>query len=212
MWGYRSQSMLKAGTTIARYEVLGFLGAGGMGEVYRARDLTLNRIVAIKTIKHRDARTPESRLRFEQERRIAATLEHPHICRILDAGSVDDIDYIVMEFLEGDTLAKRIAAGPIPLRELVGYGIEIATALQYAHSRGIVHRDLKPANVLLTKTGVKLLDFGLATSMPIAQFSTDDSSFSSTAQMAMTAEGTIAGTAHYLAPERLEGRKADHRS
>ncbi|HEV3485173.1 MAG TPA: serine/threonine-protein kinase, partial [Vicinamibacterales bacterium] len=203
--------MFTAGTTVARYEILGFLGAGGMGEVYRARDLTLDRVVAIKTIRRRDAAHPESRLRFDQERRLAATLEHPHICRILDAGSTDGIDFIVMEFLEGQSLADRLASGPLPLRDLVGYGIEIASALQYAHSHGIVHRDLKPGNVFLTRTGVKLLDFGLATWVAPVNF-TADGEVSATAQMAMTAEGTIAGTAHYLAPERLEGTRADHRS
>lgn len=207
-----SLSMLQPRATIGRYEVLDFLGKGGMGEVYRARDLTLNRIVAIKTIRRRDAENPESRLRFEQERRLAATLEHPYICRILDAGSTNGTDYIVMEFLEGESLAHRISAGPLPYRELIGYAIEIASALQYAHNRGIIHRDLKPANVFLTRTGVKLLDFGLAISVPVSATSPDDPGGLSTAMMAATGEGTIVGTAQYLAPERLEGKKADHRS
>src|SRR5438093_1459244 len=153
---------LTAGTKLGPYEILGPIGAGGMGEVYRARDTRLDRTVAIKVLPEHLADDPDSRQRFEREARAVSSLNHPHICVLHDIGRQDGIDFLVMECLEGETLAARLTKGPLPVEQALQYGIQIASALAAAHRRGISHRDLKPGNVMLTKTGAKLLDFGLA--------------------------------------------------
>src|SRR5882762_7828556 len=152
---------LASGTRLGPYEISSPLGAGGMGEVYRARDTRLERIVAIKILPAHAA-TEERRQRFEREARAISALTHPHICILHDVGRHDGIDFLVMEYLEGETLADRLKKGALPLEQALRYGIEIAGALDKAHRHGIVHRDLKPGNVMLTKSGAKLLDFGLA--------------------------------------------------
>ena len=153
---------LAAGHRLGPYEILAPLGAGGMGEVYRARDTRLGRDVAIKVLPSHLSANPEVRARFEREARAISQLNHPHICTLHDIGHQDDIDYLVMELLEGETLLHRLEKGPLPLAELLRCGVEIAKALDVAHRSGIVHRDLKPGNVMLTKGGAKLMDFGLA--------------------------------------------------
>src|SRR5467141_3419459 len=153
---------LAPGTHLGPYEILGPLGAGGMGEVYRARDTRLDRTVAIKVLPQHLADTPEARQRFEREARAVSALNHPHICTLHDVGSQDGTEYLVMEYLEGETLSARLEKGPLPLDVVLRYGVEIADALDKAHRQGIIHRDLKPGNIMLTKSGAKLLDFGLA--------------------------------------------------
>ncbi len=153
---------LAAGTKLGPYEILAPLGAGGMGEVYRARDTRLERTVAIKTLSHGSASDPDLLRRFEREARLISALSHPHICALFDVGHEGEINYLVMEYLEGDTLAKRLERGPLAVSDVLQRGIEIADALEKAHRAGIIHRDLKPGNIILTKGGVKLLDFGLA--------------------------------------------------
>jgi len=160
---YNFQQMkLTSGTQLGGYQIQSPLGSGGMGEVYRARDTRLDRTVAIKVLPEHIADEPDARLRFEREARAIASLNHPHICAIYDIGRQDDQDFLVMEYLEGETLAERIAKGPLPIPELLRYALQIADALDKAHRQGVVHRDLKPANIMLTKAGAKLLDFGLA--------------------------------------------------
>jgi serine/threonine protein kinase/Tol biopolymer transport system component len=195
------------------YEILSAIGAGGMGEVYRARDTRLDRIVAIKVLPAHLADEPERRERFEREARTIASLNHPHICTLYDIGRQDGIDFLVMEYLEGETLAQRLLKGPLPLEQVLQYAIEIADALDKAHRKGITHRDLKPGNVMLTKSGTKLLDFGLAKlrqdaapAIPLSQLPT------ATAKDAITQEGTILGTLQYMAPEQLEAKEVDART
>ncbi len=154
---------LVPGIRLGPYELKSLLGAGGMGEVYRARDTRLDRTVAIRVLPADTARDAEQRQRLDREAHTIASLNHPHICTLYDIGHQDGVDYLVMEHLEGETLAARLARGPLPLDQTLKYGIEIADALDKAHRAGIVHRDLKPANIMLTKSGAKLLDFGLAT-------------------------------------------------
>src|SRR5215469_11554001 len=153
---------LTPGTKLGPYEIQSPLGAGGMGEVYRARDMRLDRTVAIKILPAHLSDNAEAKQRFEREARAVSSLNHPNICTLHDVGHQDGIDYLVMEFLEGQTLAERLVKGPLPLDQLLRYGIEICEGLEKAHKTGVVHRDLKPGNVMLTKTGAKLLDFGLA--------------------------------------------------
>src|SRR5712691_13028965 len=153
---------LSAGSRLGPYEILAPLGAGGMGDVYRARDTRLGREVAIKVLSDRIAQDPDALARFEREARAISRLSHPHICALYDVGNQDGVEYLVMEFLEGETLAERLVRGPLPLDQTLRFGAQIASALEAAHRKGIVHRDLKPSNVMLTKSGVKLLDFGLA--------------------------------------------------
>ena len=152
---------LPAGARLGPYEIVAPLGAGGMGVVYKARDSRLDRLVALKTIGGDAARTAEAIQRFEREARAISSLSHPHICALFDVGTADGVEYLVMELLEGQTLASRIASGPLPIDTVLQTGVEIAQALAAAHARGIVHRDLKPGNVMITPSGVKLLDFGL---------------------------------------------------
>jgi serine/threonine protein kinase len=201
---------LTTGTKLGPYEILATLGAGGMGEVYRARDTRLNRTVAVKILTQGIADTPEVRQRFEREARAISSLNHPHICALYDVGHQDGIEYLVMEFLEGETLAARIEKGPLPTPELLRYASQIADALDKAHRQGTVHRDLKPANVMLTKSGAKLLDFGLAKGEEILQGG--DPGSSPTMSRPLTTQGTIVGTMQYMAPEQLEGKEADARS
>src|ERR1700693_3005327 len=153
---------LAAGARLGPYEILAPIGAGGMGEVYKARDTRLERTVAIKVLSSHLSASPEVRQRFEREAKTISQLSHPHICALYDVGREGDTEYLVMEYLEGETLSDRLAKGPLPLEQTLRYGTEIADALDKAHRQGIVHRDLKPGNVMLTKSGVKLLDFGLA--------------------------------------------------
>jgi hypothetical protein len=201
---------LAAGSRLGRYEILAPLGAGGMGEVYRARDTRLERTVAVKVLPARLSPSADARQRFEREARTISQLAHPHICALYDVGREGETEYLVMELLEGETLLDRLAKGALPLDQTLRYGQEIADALDKAHRQGIVHRDLKPANVMLTKTGVKLLDFGLAKAMapPPAQGSLT----ALPTQQGLTQEGTILGTFQYMAPEQLEGKEADGRT
>jgi eukaryotic-like serine/threonine-protein kinase len=210
---------LSAGTKLGPYEIQSLLGAGGMGEVYRARDTRLDRTVAVKILTQGLADTPEVRQRFEREARAVSSFNHPHICALYDIGHQDGIDYLVMEYLEGDTLAKRLESGPIATSELLRYAIEVADALDRAHRQGVIHRDLKPGNIMLTKSGAKLLDFGLAkaSAPPISgNFSSSPTVSRPLAGKvqsdALTAQGTIVGTYQYMAPEQLEGGEADARS
>ena len=153
---------LTPGTRLGPYEIQSPLGAGGMGEVWKARDTRLERTVAIKVLPPALASSPDLKARFEREAKAISALQHPHICTLYDIGSQDGIDFLVMEHLEGETLAKRLTRGPLPLEQALRTGIEVADALDKAHRAGIVHRDLKPGNIMLTRTGAKLMDFGLA--------------------------------------------------
>jgi Tol biopolymer transport system component len=205
---------LAPGTRLGPYEILSPLGAGGMGEVYRARDTRLDRIVAIKVLPAHLSSNPEVRSRFEREARAVSSLNHPHICTLHDIGNQDGIDYLVMEHLEGETLAARLHRGPLPLAELLRCAIEVADALEKAHRQGLIHRDLKPGNVMLTKSGAKLLDFGLAKSLAPAggPGASGGMTASPTMTSPLTAEGAMVGTFQYMAPEQLEGSEADARS
>lgn len=214
---------LTPGTKLGPYEIDSPLGAGGMGEVYRARDTRLGRDVAVKVLPSHLSSDPELRARFEREARAISALQHPHICTLHDVGHQDGIDYLVMEFLEGETLQRRLQRGPLLVKQAVEYGIEIAEALDRAHQAGIVHRDLKPGNIILTKSGAKLLDFGLAkplamaagfgASGPLTPATPTMSIPSMTAQAgSLTQKGMVVGTYQYLAPEVLQGQEADARS
>jgi len=201
---------LAAGTKLGPYEVLGQLGAGGMGEVYRARDTRLDRTVAIKILPERVASDPGRRARFEREARTISALSHPNICALFDIGEQGGIYYVVLEYLEGKTLADRLANGPLPISEVLKIGSDIALALETAHRNGIVHRDLKPANVMLSKTGTKLLDFGLA--KPTAALASAATADAATLSKSLTEEGIIVGTFRYMAPEQLEGKEINSRT
>jgi eukaryotic-like serine/threonine-protein kinase len=202
---------LSPGSRLGPYEVLSPLGAGGMGEVYRARDTRLDRTVAVKVLPPGLSASPDARQRFEREARAISRLSHPNICALYDVGREGDVEYLVLEYLEGETLSARLAKGPPPLETALRYGIEIANALEKAHRQGIVHRDLKPGNVMLTKSGVKLLDFGLAKALqpagPIESLTS-----APTAAKDITREGSILGTLQYMAPEQLEGKEVDART
>src|SRR5499426_4123317 len=156
---------LPAGSRLGPYEIVAPIGAGGMGEVYKARDTRLERTVAIKVLPEHLSKSEEIRQRFEREAKTISQLSHPHICALYDVGREGETEYLVMEYLEGETLSERLAKGALPLEQTLRYGTEISDALDKAHRQGIVHRDLKPGNVMLTKSGVKLLDFGLAKAM-----------------------------------------------
>jgi serine/threonine protein kinase len=206
---------LPAGSRLGPYEILAAVGAGGMGEVYKARDTRLERTVAVKVLPARLSENAEFRQRFEREAKTISQLSHPHICTLHDVGHQDGVDYLVMEFLEGETLTERLAKGPLPLEQVLRYGIEIADALEKAHRQGIVHRDLKPGNVMITKGGVKLVDFGLAKLAAPSAPGGVVSSFSVLPTQAgenLTAQGTILGTFQYMAPEQLESHEADART
>jgi serine/threonine-protein kinase len=201
---------LAAGSKLGPYEIGTPLGAGGMGEVYRARDTRLDRTVAIKVLPQHLADTPEARQRFEREARAVSALNHPHICTLHDVGSQDGTEYLVMEYLEGETLAARLGKGPLPLEQVLKLGVEISDALDKAHRQGIIHRDLKPGNIMLTKSGAKLLDFGLAkAALPPASAVTLTAVTRTTP---ITQQGTIVGTFQYMSPEQVEGKEVDARS
>src|SRR6202049_5199353 len=200
------------GLRLGPYEIVSSIGGGGMCECSRAKDARLNRIVAIKVLPGHLADSPELRERFEREARTIASLNHPHICTLYDVGHQDGTDYLVMEYLEGETLAQRLLKSPLPLDQVLQYAIEIADALDKAHRKGITHRDLKPGNIMITKSGTKLLDFGLAklkqevapANVPLSELPT--------ANDPLTAEGSIVGTMQYMAPEQLEGKEVDART
>jgi len=204
--------VISAGTKLGPYEITGAIGAGGMGEVYRARDTRLERIVAIKVLPSNVADRDGLRERFEREARAISSLNHPHICTLYDVGHQEGIDYLVMEYLDGETLAQRLLKGPLQLDEVLRYSIEIADALDKAHRKGITHRDLKPGNIMLTKSGSKLLDFGLAKLTQDASPTAGPISQLPTMKEAITAQGTILGTLQYMAPEQLDGKEADART
>ncbi len=197
------------GVRLGPYEIVSPAGAGGMGEVYRARDTRLDRTVAIKVLPPDLTNDPAARQRLEREARAVAALSHPHICTLHDIGHQHETDFLVMEFLDGETLAARLARAKLPLDQALHYGIQIADALAAAHKAGIVHRDLKPGNVMLTKSGAKLLDFGLA--KPREQALVTGQTATAWSEP-LTGYGTILGTLQYMAPEQLEGKEADARS
>jgi Tol biopolymer transport system component len=193
------------------YEIAAPLGAGGMGEVYRARDTRLERTVAIKILPAQLSSDPVRKQRFEREAKTISSLNHPHICVLHDVGSQDGVDYLVMECVEGETLAKRLEKGPLPLEQVLKYGAQIADALDKAHRSGVVHRDLKPGNIMLTAAGAKLLDFGLAkAAVPLASGMTLTAAVTRTTPV--TQQGTIVGTFQYMSPEQVEGKEVDARS
>src|SRR5215469_10975509 len=188
---------LSAGEKLGPYEILSPLGAGGMGEVYKARDTRLDRSVAVKVLPDHIAHREDARARFEHEARAVASLNHPNICTLHDLGP----NYMVMELITGETLAARIEKGAIPLEQAISYATQIADALDRAHRAGVTHRDVKPQNIMLTRDGVKLLDFGLAKSMPKPGPAED------TLTASLTPEGTVLGTPQYMAPEQFEGKE-----
>ena len=202
---------LAAGTKLGPYEILALLGAGGMGEVYRAHDARLDREVAIKVLPASLSSDASLKQRLEREAKAVSRLSHPHICMLHDIGHQDGADFLVMEYLEGETLEKRLFRGPLPLEQTLRYAAQIADALSKAHKLGITHRDLKPANVMLTKSGAKLMDFGLAKQSgpaPLAAALTE----MTVEQAKLTSAGMIVGTFQYMAPEQLEGKEADART
>src|SRR2546429_2367839 len=202
-----------AGSRLGPYEVLSPLGAGGMGEVWKARDTRLERTVAIKVLPDHLASSPDVRQRFEREAKTISQLSHPHICALYDVGNQDGVEFLVMEYLEGETLSNRLVKGPLAFDQVLRYGLEIADALDRAHRQGIVHRDLKPGNVMLTKSGVKLLDFGLAKAVAPAKAPSGLTALPTAVESTpLTQEGTILGTFQYMAPEQLEGKEADART
>jgi Tol biopolymer transport system component len=199
------------GRRLGPYEIVASLGAGGMGEVYRARDTRLGRTVAVKVLPFDLAHRPQVRERFEREARAISALNHPHICVLHDVGQQDGIDFLVMEHLEGATLAEHLKKGALPLPQALRYAIEIAQALDSAHRKGVVHRDVKPGNVMITRSGAKLLDFGIA-KLRAGVTAPSTSGIDSTEDRPLTREGTILGTFQYMSPEQLEGREPDARS
>jgi serine/threonine protein kinase len=205
---------LAPGTRLGPYEIVAPIGAGGMGEVYKARDTRLDRTVAVKVLPAHLSASADVRQRFEREAKTISSLSHPHICALYDVGNQDGVEFLVMEYLEGDTLSDRLVKGPLAFDQVLRYGLEIADALDKAHRQGIVHRDLKPGNVMLTKSGVKLLDFGLAKAVAptAARSGASLTALPTQAGKDLTAEGTILGTFQYMAPEQLEGRDADART
>jgi eukaryotic-like serine/threonine-protein kinase len=214
---------LTASTRLGPYEILAPIGAGGMGEVYRARDTRLGRDVAVKILSSHLSFDPDLKRRFEREARAVSSLTHPNICCLYDIGSQDGIDFIVMEYLEGETLDDRLSTGPLPLQQVLKIGVEIGDALDKAHHQGILHRDLKPGNIMLTKSGAKLMDFGLAIPVTASTSAVAGASpqtpcpptMSVTAlapHAPLTQRGTILGTLLYMAPELIQGKPADVRS
>ena len=202
---------LASGTRLGPYEITSPIGAGGMGEVYRARDTRLERTVAIKVLPALLSSDQRLKQRFEQEARAISSLNHPHICTLHDVGTQDGVSFLVMEYLDGETLSHRLQKGALPMEQALKIGTEIAGALEKAHNRGIIHRDLKPGNIMLTKSGAKLMDFGLAKPAQVVM-EAPSSATMPTVSKALTAEGTIVGTLQYMSPEQLEGKEADARS
>jgi len=203
---------LQSGEKLGPYEVLSAIGAGGMGEVYRARDNRLNRVVAIKVLSGQLSSRPDLHERFEREARAISALQHPNICTLHDIGEKDGTSYLVLEFVEGEPLDQRIAKGRLPIDQVLRYAAEIADALDKAHRQGIVHRDLKPSNVMLTKSGAKLLDFGLAKLQEKASTLSNPATDITMATSKLTGEGMLVGTFQYMAPEQFEGKEADCRT
>jgi eukaryotic-like serine/threonine-protein kinase len=200
---------LSPGTRLGPYEILGALGAGGMGEVYKARDTRLDRTVAIKVLPPLTHADPDVRARFEREARLLASFDHPHICALHDIGRHGDIDYLVMPHLTGETLKARLAKGVLPLSQVMETATQISDALDRAHGHGIIHRDLKPANIMLTRSGARLLDFGLARmEEPPASGNQDDIATRSV----LTKAGKVMGTLPYMSPEHLHGKQVDSRT
>lgn len=202
---------LASGTTLGPYEILSPLGAGGMGEVYRACDTRLGRDVAIKVLPPNLSSDPSLRKRMEREAKAVSKLSHPHICTLHDIGHQNGVDFLVMELVEGETLEHRLAKGPLPQEQTIRLAAQIADALAKAHKLGITHRDLKPSNIMLTKSGTKLMDFGLAKESGPAPFAPALTEMTAE-QSKLTVEGTIVGTFQYMAPEQLEGKEADPRT
>ena len=202
---------LTAGTRLGSYQITGLIGVGGMGEVYKATDTRLDRTVAIKTLSAEIASDPELRQRFEHEAKAISSLNHPRICTLHDIGSHDGVDFLVLEYLEGETLAQRLAHGALPLEEAVRCAIEMADALEAAHERGVVHRDFKPANVTLTPDGIKLLDFGIA-KVVAGRGAEPGSNQALTAVANGAVRGAVIGTASYMSPEQVRGMPVDRRT
>ncbi len=202
---------LQNGTRLGPYEIVSRIGAGGMGEVFRAKDTRLDRTVAVKTLPSELANNTQLRIRFQREAKAISALSHPNICALYDVGEHEGVDYLVMEYLEGETLAERVARGALPLKEALRVGIEVAAALERAHREGVVPRDLKPGNVMLTRNGAKLLDFGLAKAAARQPISAEAPTVQH-ADAPLTAEGTIVGTFQYMAPEQIEGADVDART
>jgi serine/threonine protein kinase len=208
--------LLTKGTRLGPYEIIEAVGAGGMGEVYKARDTRLDRNVAVKVLPAHVSAHDDLKQRFEREAKIISNLSHPHICALHDVGREEGVDFLVMEFLEGETLGDRVKKGALAAEEVLRFGIQIAEALDKAHRNGVVHRDLKPGNIVLTRDGLKLLDFGLAKSADTATASGSASlsamKTSAADQAPLTEKGTVLGTFQYMAPEQLEGKEADPRT
>jgi serine/threonine protein kinase len=200
---------IAAGRRLGPYEIVSRLGGGGMGEVFRARDTRLDRTVAVKILPVEFAENAELRTRFELEARTISQISHPHICALHDVGRAEGVEYLVLEFIEGETLTDRIARGPLPIEDVLRFGSQIALALACAHRAKIVHRDLKPGNVMITKAGAKLLDFGIARSAPAAVAASGDDA---TRHAPLTQAGTILGTFQYMSPEQIAGEDVDERS
>ena len=201
---------LEAGTRLGPYEIVSLLGKGGMGEVYKARDTRLERDVAIKVLRSEWSGDPRFKERLEREAKKISQLQHPNVCTLYDVGSQGGVDYLVMEYLHGETVESRLKKGPLPIAEVLKIGSQIAEAIEAAHRRGVVHRDLKPGNVILTETGAKVLDFGLARDATPPGQAVDTQA--GTLAAAITEEGSFVGTMPYMAPELLEGRAADARA
>ena len=201
---------LSAGDPLGPYAILGPLGAGGMGEVYKAQDTRLERTVAIKVLPKHLAESAERKQRFQREAKVISQLNHPHICTLFDIGNQNGVDFLVMEHIVGETLSERLQKGPLPLEEAFRYGIQIADGLDQAHRAGIVHRDLEPGNVMLTASGIKILDFGLA--KHVRGIATFEGSDAPTQQKDLTDDQAVVGTLHYMAPEQLEGKSVDARA
>ena len=202
---------LRPSDRLGPYEILGEIGAGGMGRVYRARDTRLNRLVAVKVLLGDIDLGPERSRRFEREARAIASLNHPHICAVHDVGVENGTPYLVMEYLEGETLAARLSRGPLPIREVLRHALEISDALDKAHRTGVVHRDVKPSNIAFTPAGAKLLDFGLACEIDPAPADAS-AAVTLSASADLTQPGAVLGTLQYMAPEQVRGEEADTRT
>jgi serine/threonine protein kinase len=207
--------VLNSGAKLGPYEIQCPLGAGGMGEVYRAQDLRLNRTVAIKILPSHLSADADARQRFDREARTISSLNHPNICTLFDTGHQDGMDFLVMEYLEGETLADRLRKSPLPMAQLFKYGIDICDGLDRAHRSGVIHRDLKPGNIMITKSGAKLMDFGLVKAFVTSSAAASHLTVTLTTPAQshpLTARGTVVGTFQYMAPEQVEGKESDTRS